>query len=230
MTASARSVLLACALVGLATTGGGCAMANIMDAVSPARVEPEYELADRPTVVFVEVDGAGAGILNDPTLVALMAARATHDLRIEAELTQVIDPVQVLRAQADLDARRRPGDPPVAVDRIGRAAGAEQVVWVRITEARLRRQPGMYQPYYVATYVVLDVQARARLFPAPEFPGADPPPPRQFGGELQRRLDDQVEPSQESALLTRMAEIIGRDIARQVYAYVAREIGAPFTD
>ncbi len=125
------------------------------------QVEAAYKLQDRPTVVFVDDRN---GLVSPTTLRRLVADRISQDLMLKKVITRTISP-----RDAEAVARQRDShNAMLPIDAIGRAVGAEQVIYVEIIEFSDRIDRYTPRPRGVCRVRVLDVTNRVRLFPAPD--------------------------------------------------------------
>ncbi|MCH7546721.1 MAG: hypothetical protein IID30_10010 [Planctomycetes bacterium] len=125
------------------------------------KVEAAYKLQDRPTVVFVDDRN---GVVSPTTLRRLVADRISQDLMLKKVVTRTISP-----RDAEAVARQRDShNKMLAIDAIGRAVGAEQVIYVEIIEFKDRIDRYTLRPRGVCRVRVLDVTNRVRLFPPPD--------------------------------------------------------------
>ncbi len=128
------------------------------------KVEAAYKLQDRPTVVFVD---DRHGVVSPTTLRRVLADRISQDLMLKKVVTQTISP-----RDAEAVARQRDShNSMLPIDAIGRAVGAEQVIYVEIIEFTDRIDRYTPRPKGACRVRVLDVTNRVRLFPPPRCGG-----------------------------------------------------------
>ncbi len=125
------------------------------------KVEAAYKLEDRPPVVFVDDRN---GLVSPTTLRRLVADRISQDLMLKKVITRTISP-----RDAEAVARQRDShNSMLPIDAIGRAVGAEQVIYVEIIEFTDRIDRYTPRPKGACRVRVLDVTNRVRLFPPPD--------------------------------------------------------------
>ncbi len=131
------------------------------------KVEAQYHLLDRPTVVFVD-DQSDAIPLHATRVRRTIADKISTELMARDLVTNVISS----RDAMALARQRDREDKLLAIDDIGDAAGAEQVIYVQMMS--FLGSPDGYTPKPTATcrVKVIDVARRTRLFPAPDAVGA----------------------------------------------------------
>lgn len=150
-------------LVAIAT--GGLASCNILVPAAfifapEPMVEPAYELPDRSTVVFVD---DRQNLVTPTSLRRIIGNRVSQDLMVEEAVTTTID-------ASDAEAFARVNDTdgaPMAIDAIGRAVGADVVIYVEMVEFRDRTDPYQPKPRASCRVRVIDAVNRTRLFPDP---------------------------------------------------------------
>lgn len=121
-----------------------------------------YELKDRPTLVFVDDP---ARKLTTSLLAGQIASGVGHELEDHEVLTKghVVDPAVVNQMRADHSDFGG-----WAIDKIGRQAGAEQVIYVSVQDWKLTAEAGnIYEPTSEVRVKVVDVASGMRLYPDP---------------------------------------------------------------
>jgi hypothetical protein len=203
-----------------ATAGWGC---NILAPAAfimagPGKVDAAYKLEDRPTVVFID---DRHNTLSPVSLRQVIADRLTQDLMQKAKVTNAIDPGDALAV-----ARRHDRHESVLpIDAVGRAVGAEQVVYVELV-AFVDSPDGITPtPTSVANVKVIDVANQKRLFPAGDDLGL---------GQAAITVSSEIPPVDPELLRSRssrlrvhtmLAEETGATIARLFYKHSPRELG-----
>ncbi len=165
---SAALALVVVSLLAVATALPGCSAAGFAAvATGASRVKPIFKLEDRTTLVLVDDP---ANLLGDPSLVNVVAARASFALVENKAVKQIIKPATVNDLRATLGADFE--NTPVAL--IGREVGADQVIHVVIEDAVLAGEPGLLRPTAMFEVKVIDAVGNKRIFPAPladDMPG-----------------------------------------------------------
>ncbi len=197
--------------------GAGCAVPVVARALGgPETVKAVYELQDRKTLVFVQVDDAAEDLLGGAKLKAQIGDRTGDYLVNQEVLTEFIPQMKVHELAADLGDKfeRMP------VNEIGRRLGAEQVILVTVKEAALRKHPGLLEPTARTTVRVIEPWPYKRLFPVDELSPDDPriqPPGHMVRTELPRRQNDILTPEETANWMTILAEGVAQDVSRVFY-------------
>ncbi len=207
-----RSLLLFLLIGVVVLLPAGCnivAPAVVMFSPPPSR-PAEYQLADRPTVVFVDDRG---NKLPRRNLRVMIGDAIAQQLMIEEVLTDTITTRDALAV-----ANRETDDALLSMEDIGRAVGAEQLIYVQMTGYvdsfdGIRRRPAAS-----CEVSVIDISNRARLFPtsdsATRTRTVEIISPREF-----------PESAMSSAAARRvmqddMAKIIGEKVAKLFYKHL----------
>ena len=121
-------------------------------------VEPVFVLQDRPTVVFVD---DRQNLVTPTSLRRVIGNRVSQDLMVEEVVAKTID-------TSDAEAVARVNDTdgaPMAIDEIGRAVGADVVIYMEMVEFRDRTDPYQPKPRASCRVRVIDAVNLTRLFP-----------------------------------------------------------------
>lgn len=119
--------------------------------------DAQYELMDRPTVVFVD-DPRNA--LTDRNLRRYIGDKIATELMINKVVTVTISSADAMGvARGDKHGNRMP------IEAIGRAVGAEQVLYIEMISFTLSPDNVTPQPMGVCRIKVIDTMNRTRLFP-----------------------------------------------------------------
>lgn len=207
-------------IIALAVTASTMSSCNILTPIAiilapDPEVEAVYVLQDRPTVVFVD---DRKNLVTPTTLRRVIADRVSQDLMLKEVLTTTISSIdaQVIARQSDTDEYVMP------MDAIGRAVGAEQIIYVEMLDFRERPDPYTPKPRGLCSVRVIDVTNHVRLFPPADAEGSAHP--------LEVVMDS-VNPDQFSSRAARnqvaqaLAEQIGMETARLFYTYNASKLG-----
>lgn len=178
-------------------------------------VKAVFELPDRPTVVFVD---DRKNLVTPTTLRRVIANRVSRDLMLKKVLTTTIESVDamVIARQNDTDEYVMP------MDAIGRAVGAELIIYVEMLDFRERPDPYTPKPRGVCSVRVIDVVNHIRLFPPADAEGSSHP---------LEVIMDAVNPEQFASRASRnqvalaLAEQIGMETARLFYTYTDSRLG-----
>ncbi len=194
-----------------ALTLGGIAGCNIATTAAyvlqgPAKVEAQTELdRKRPTVVFIDDRSSK---VPRRSLRVVVGQTAEEDMIAE----RVIDADMMIAAQSILRAAMsEDADEPMSVADLGRAVGADVVVYVTIDAWTLSKDGGSYSPLVSARVKVIDAAERARI-----WPGDD----RGYPLLIEPAASASNVPSssaERSAAHNELAERVGRSIAKLFY-------------
>lgn len=178
----------------------------------------QYELIDRPTVVFVD-DRMNAIPINSSRVRRMIADKVTMQLMTEEVLTTTIEPRDAMAT-----ARNRDRDGSLmSIEAIGQAVGAEQVIYVEMTT--FRGSPDGFTPRATGscTVKVVDAINKTRLFPPPDADkGAAVVQVVTLPFDIELFKTSQGR-SQIEAIL---AEMMGDQVAKLFYPHVPDEIGS----
>ncbi len=182
------------------------------------KVDAQYALSDRPTVVFVDDP---ENILPDRSLRRLIGDRVAQELMVKKLVS-----ITISSADAMAVAGRESYGKPLAIEEIGRAVGAEQVVFVNMTSFVLSPDNVTPRPSGTCQVKVIDVVNRERLFPTADgdFRGASGYPVqvamRQVSLERYRTL------SSRRGIREQLANEIADQITKVFYRHVPDELGS----
>ena len=206
--ASLCSPLLSCNIVG--------PVAYL--ALGPPKVEAQFLLVDRPTLVFVD-DRNNAIPLNASRIRRAIADKASTDLMAKEILTKTISPrdAMALTRQRDRNDRLLP------IEAIGEIVDAEQVIYVEMISFVGSPDGVTPRATAVCRVKVIDVANRTRVFPAP-----DAPEPWQLVSATTRAIDLELyrTPAGRRQIEQMLAEQLGDRVAKLFYKHVPDELGS----
>jgi hypothetical protein len=214
-----RLLTIALMLLALALVIAGC---NIAGPVAyfvggPPSVNAEYKLPDRPTVVYVD-DRANTIGTNAPAIRRAIAEKVSEDLMVKKLVTTTISPRDAMGVVATSD---RHGEL-MPIDAIGRAVGAEQIIYVQMLSFSGTSDGATPRPTAVCRVRVIDVVERKRLFP---------PPDSQEASRLLEVNTREVDPAMLRSAASRLkvyqalADETGEQIAKLFYKHEIKELG-----
>lgn len=204
------------ALLGAPLLTWGCNLAGpaLYVLQGPPKTPAAHNLADRPTVVFVD-DRRNA--LPRFELRGVICDAAIQTLMKEKIVTRGIDSREVLNLvrKQDTDKDLMP------IDQIGRVAGAEQIVYVRIVAFMITPDGYTPRPVAGAEVRVIDVVAREKIFPEPDQETA-----RYVEATLEpQALDDYQNTGARRQMEDRLARQLGKTIAQLFFDHERKELG-----
>ena len=215
-----RSVLMLLLLLCSAALIG-CNIAGPIYAVvaGPPTVEAEYVLTDRPTVVFVD-DRSNTIGSNARVMRAAIADKVAEDLMVK----EVIAPENMIspRDAMGIVGREDRHSSLMPIDAIGRAVGAEQIIYIEMAAFTSSPDGAIPRPTSACRVRVIDVPQRQRLFPAAD------------SGEASRALQASTteidpallrSPSSRLKVFQALAEETGEQIAKLFYKHAIKELG-----
>lgn len=212
------------AMGAILLVAAGCNIVGPVAAVvaGPGTIEAEYRLEDRPTVVFVD---DRRNTMNPIALRRVIADRVTEELMRRNLITQMISPTDAMNYAAAHDSARNV----IPVDVVGRAVGAEQVIFIEMLG--FADQTAEQRSRGVASFQVrvIDVENRQRLFPTSGNGEGN------FGSSAPARVmnantrDISPEMLQSRALRSQVREMlaneVGDRVAKLFYKHEARDLG-----
>lgn len=211
-------VVRALSLAVVAMVGAGCQPVGFLAYAIGAegKVKAAYKLEARKTLVLVD-DPSEPAKLPSPQLQNLIAGRVGDRLVAEgvldrADLIPANRVSQLAAEEADF------GQWPI--DRVGRAVGAKQVVYVLITGFGVSDNGAIYQPTAEARVKVIDAATGDRLFPDAQAGSGHPV-------RTQRSYEsmDNATPTTDLIVARRLAETLARDVARLFHKYREERVG-----
>ncbi|MBT8485487.1 MAG: hypothetical protein HKO59_08250 [Phycisphaerales bacterium] len=184
------------------------------------KIDAEYELVDRPTVVFVD-DRANVIVASAHAMRHAIADRVSTDLMKQGVLSQenTISPRDAMGIVNNRDRHEEL----MPVDAIGRAVGAEQVIFIEMRLFAESTDGVTPRPTAACGVRVIDVAERVRLYPLTE----DTIEPSRPVQATMPAVDPIVFRSTSSRLKVHelLAEETGAAIAKLFYRHESRELG-----
>ena len=116
----------------------------------------------------------------------------------------------------------------VPIDRIGKKVGADQVIFVTVTDFRTLYAGALYKPTASLDIKVIDVESGRRVFPKRgKMVDKDAVPPGYLmTAELNYKSSHVKGPGNQQEMQKKLAEYIGRQIAELFYKHKLPEIGS----
>jgi hypothetical protein len=175
----------------------------------------EFELADRPTLVFVD---DRVPVIKRKALQAAIGEKVSTDLMTEKKLSRTISPADAIALARQRDKHGNL----MTIETVGESVGAEQVIYVQILAFNLSPDNITPKPMAAAAVRVIDVVSKQRLFPGVESNQPDrvvqvssDASTSQYGSEADRRkLEDAL------------AQKLGWEIGRLFYEHIPNEVGS----
>jgi len=213
-----RQWVFAAAAVVAASLSGGC---NIVGPASyiisgPPSVDAEYELADVPTVVFID---DRHNVVNPISLRRAIADKASEDLMMKKILAKTISGQDAMT----LATQRERNNQIMSIEDIGKAVGAKQVIYVEMLQFQDILPDYTPRPTSACRVRVIDVENRKRMYPAED---AQEPSrlvqasTREVNPELYRTRTGRVETLQALAITT------GEEIGKLFYKHEIKQLGS----
>jgi len=201
----------------------GCAGLSILSMLASGteKKSAQFTLPDKRTAILVDDP---LNYLGDPSLKSVIASNVAFNLEENEALT--VPPVST-RELAAVRAEMDEAYDDAPIDRIGRAVDAEQVIHVQINNITREYAPGVFRPSASYEVKVLDVVNLKRLFPEePQMRMTEESPPGLALRSSMRFSSPQGTGVAElQALDRRLAERIGRDVARLFHDWKATAYG-----
>jgi hypothetical protein len=220
---TARDVLISLlALLPLAAVGCNIVAPIAYIVEGPPKIDAEYTLEDRPTVVFVD-DRGNVIPSNAQAMRRTLADTLSQELMVRKLVTTTISPRD---AMAVASARDKHGEL-LAIDAIGREVGAEQIIFIEMLAFGLSPDGVTPRPTSICQVRVIDVERRKRLYPEGDESG-------QVARTVQTALpefDPTVARSAASRLkiYQALADLTGVEIAKLFYKHEKKELGSQLT-
>ncbi|MCI0365810.1 MAG: hypothetical protein L0Y44_00420 [Phycisphaerales bacterium] len=212
-----RLGVIALVMCGGLVGAGGCNVigpaAYIID--GPPSTEARHELADVPTVVFID---DRSNVVNPISLRRVIADKASENLMIQEVLTKTISPqdAMVVAAQRERNSQILP------IEEIGKFVGAKQVIYVEMAQFQTTADGYTPRPIASCRVRVIDVENRKRVFPPAESPVQAQVvnvAAREFSPELFRTRAGRLK------VLEGLAIETGDRIAKLFYKHETKELG-----
>lgn len=210
-----RMAMLLCCLATCCALGG-CNIVGPVAALAagPPTAPARYTLADVPTVVFVD---DRSNLLSPTSLRRVVADKASEEIMAQKLVTMTISPQDAILIASRSDR----ASSLMNIEEIGRAVGAQQIIYVEVTQ--FAATPDGYTPMPVssANVKVIDVVSRQRVFPGAESPE---------GWPISVKATP-VDPSLYSSRTTRLqiyqmlAAQLGDEVAKVFYKHEIKELG-----
>jgi len=195
---------------------GGCNVLGPAYAVAsgPPKKPAEFILEDKPTLVFVD---DRANVLSRRNLRRQIADRVSQDLMVNKAVTTTISPRDGLAV-----AQQESFGKPMSIDAIGRAVGAEQVIYVDMQAFLLSVDGAMPIPQARCAVKVIDTTNKVKVYPGGAMAedariltiAGEPVSTELYRSSATRRQIEDM-----------LAEIVGADLATLFYESSPREPG-----
>ncbi len=217
-----RITRIASTLGLVAAAGAALSSCNI---VGPAayliggqpKVDAQFALSDRPTVVFVDDP---ENILPARRLRRLIGDRVAQELMVKKLVSITISSADAMAVAG----RERFGEQ-MPIDAIGRAVGAEQVLFINMVAFSLSPEGITPRPSGACQVKVIDVTNRERLFPTEDSGFASSSGYPVQVAMRQVSLERYRTTSSRRRINEQLANEIADQITKVFYRHVPRELG-----
>lgn len=183
----------------------------------PPTVDPVHDLADVPTIVFVDDRN---NVVNPVSLRKRIADQVLEDLMVKKILSQS-NALSTLDAMG-LAAQRDRANEVLSIEEVGKSVGARQVIYVKMEQ--FQDTPDGFTPRPMASgrVKVIDVEQRKRLFPRED--ALEPSHPFQT---MTREVDPASYSTRSGRLkiFEALAQETGASVAKLFYKHEARPLG-----
>lgn len=172
----------------------------------PPKVPAEYRL-DRQRSVAVVIDDPDS-VVPSMGFRRVMLSSVQERLASGAKIREVIDARDTMAVLQRDSAQER-----MSLAEIGRAIGAEQIVWARVEGFSLAAPTGEYRPNARLRVKVIDVSANEKAWPDE--------PPQGYGLDVTMRVRSDFVPAsgpEQRTAMEELAEYTGRAIAELFYS------------
>jgi len=201
-------------LTVLAMSLGGCALlgwaADVVEGGKP--VKPVYQLQDQPTVVMIDDPTNKLPTVDLPNLIAGRINDRLVDEQVIDE-SNMVAANRISQLAADHSAFKT-----WPIDKVGKEAGAQQVIYVLVKQFMLSDESQMYRPVAQVRVKVIDVASGQRLYPATG--DGHPVAVEQFYKSM-----DGANRSTQTIIARRLAEELAREIAYLFYEHLPPQPG-----
>lgn len=126
--------------------------------MGPPTVEPEIELPDVPTVVFID---DRQNVVNPVSLRKVIADRCAQELMTQKVLTTMISSQDAMAIASKKDRSSEV----MSIEQIGEAVGAKQVIYIEMVQFTETPDGAIVAPTAACRVKVLDVENRRRIYP-----------------------------------------------------------------
>lgn len=181
----------------------------------PPKVDAQHQLADLPTVVFID---DRRNLVNPVSLRRVIADRASQDLMAKEALSKTISPQDAM----NIVRQKETTSQVLSIEEIGEAIGAQQVIYVEVVQFQDSPDGVTPRPVAACRVKVIDVASRQRVFPP-----VDSDDPARLVQVMTREVDPEVYRTRSGRLkiFEGLAEATGREIAKLFYKHEAVELG-----
>lgn len=215
-----RTIAILPALVLAVATSAALSGCNLLGPASyivagTGSVPAEHKIVDRPTVVFVD---DRENVVSPTMYRRVIAEKVSEELMVRKLVTRTISPADAMALAAQHDTSKEV----MPVDAIGRAVGAEQVIYIEMVAFHDRSDGQIPRPAASCNVRVIDVTNRVRLFPE-----SDGDQPYRFVKAVTREFDPEYYRTRASrnAINETLANELGSAIAKLFYKHEARDLG-----
>jgi hypothetical protein len=124
----------------------------------PPKVDAEFKLADKPTLVFID---DRSSVVSPISLRKVIADKASQDLMINKCVKTTISSLDAMALATQRDRNNQV----LTIEEIGQAMGARQVIYVEMLQ--FTDTPDGYTPRPMAAYrlKVIDLDEQKRIYP-----------------------------------------------------------------
>ncbi len=210
-----RSFALAIEVAACCVIGGCNIVAPVAVLVAPPPTIPaQYTLQDVPTVVFVDDRD---NLVNPSSLRRVIADTASSEILDEKLVAMTISPQDAMLIASRSDRNNAL----MNIEEIGKAVGAHQVIYVKITQFAATEDGFTPVPVAAASVKVIDVVNHARVFPGSE--SSEGYPVRCTG----KPVDPTMYSTRDSRLqiYQSLSAQLGSQIAKVFYKHEYKELG-----
>jgi len=200
----------------------GCEIFGIFAyALFPPKILARHQLADQKTLVLIDDP---SNHLVHPAL----AIGIANDVGYWLTKEHVLSASHIVPSHHILDLADRLGDQfnRTAVDRIGIALGAQQVIHVHIKSISLQQEPGVFHPTAMVQVKVIDTKQGKRLFPPPYDLTKAQASDLTVTMRYRTQDPDGHDPVRQARKA--LAHQLGQEVARLFFDYLPRQPGEPF--
>jgi len=182
----------------------------------PPSVDPVCQLADVPTVVFIDDRN---NVVNPISLRRVISDKASQDLMIQKVLTTTISGQDSMT----IATQRERSNQIMSMEDIGKAVGAKQMIYVQMVQFQDVLADYTPRPSAACWVRVIDIENRKKIFPSDDS--------GQVAHLLQvttREVDPEVYRTRagREQVFEGLAQTTGEEIGKLFYKHERRQLGA----
>lgn len=195
----------------------GCNVIGLFASATENRKVPaRYELEDRKTLIIVDDPRT---VVGDPMFGNRVMQMIDNELRMNQVVTETVPLETWLEFQRQQGETEDPAKQ-LPLTTIGQRLGADQIIYVFLTEASMAPNPGVWQPWARAKVKVWDVENSRRTFPSGDSSGYS------FETKMKASQRSVEGPGSQYVLVREFADHVGDNMAKLFYEHKLPPVGS----